>query len=403
MSHLLLRQLTVLIFYLPISHQLLEDGSLDCFSYQLQNECQNVVNYTSLTPEKQLQVFESLKWNISDIRMFPASCRRAILWCWCGSFIPSCQVNEITSIFTCETVCTQTVPMECGFSLDNASLPPYQSGQLTKEVSCVEFDLNKSIPVVTCLPEGISCCTGMFDIDPNTNECNVVCVRIFDSDEEAVIEVLMLILVWTSVGLVLFGCIPFVLDDYARSFPNHIPLFIATFSTCFTIVPTVGIFGNPYEPGSYTCDNHSNACIWLGVVFSFFGLMLTNYANWLCYRVVHSCYSSYSIVKSFPFISQKASHLFLVHGSTLFIALISTGSLLIIAYLNDSYVTITVIFAEICYPSVDFRTPHFYTFHIVFLVCSFVLILQTLLIFVGFLRSHYVLVLSQLRAALICF
>lgn len=217
-------------------------ATIQCYPYTLQNECKYLVNSTIFTPQQQEDIFEyRMQWYISDRRMVLPECRRALLWCWCGAHFPSCEINATTNTPTltplCGDVCNQTINFYCqpifdalgnaSILFDPAILPPqtYISTD-DNDDNCIQTQIdNYFIPVSTCLPEGVPCCTGIVKYDPYPRECRLACVELFDREDEYALEIFTLVMVWIGFVISALGCLPFVLDPYARTFPSHLPLF----------------------------------------------------------------------------------------------------------------------------------------------------------------------------------
>jgi hypothetical protein len=92
----------VLILHLSF---LTANNSTSCFEFDRDFECTSVVNYlVPFTSSQQQMIFESLALAISDVRMYPPDCRRALLVCLfcCVGFtlIPAAQSTCISLTHT---------------------------------------------------------------------------------------------------------------------------------------------------------------------------------------------------------------------------------------------------------------------------------------------------------------
>jgi hypothetical protein len=386
------------------------DFTFGCEPYSLSSfECSSFVNYPVFQNEvEQQEIYEQMKWQVSDIRLILPPCRPAILRCMCSIVFPMCRPNDNTSeiIYVCEDNCNSAIIEKCGGLINETMLqfllPPGKiESDPTKE--CFSSQSFDHIPTTTCLPEGIKCCTGILNIN-EYGDCDSYCTSFIDRSSERTLEIIMLVIAWCSFGTMIIGCIPFVLDEYARTFPNHIPLFLIVSSTFLSLTITWGSYSGAFQTGSYTCDHTSNLCqiqIFLGLFLIFMSLM---YSVWLCYRITFACYSHIERVKNiFPHLSSKPFHILWVHGTSIGIPLLLSFSQLIIIKTSSDFSPISTSPGGFCFLDVNPKFAQFYVFFIPLSLIAIVLGVQIVLISFRFARAPWVFLVMQLRATFTAF
>ena len=66
-----------------------------CFEYELENECSSLLSDVDVNSTIQEILFDSISWNVSDVRMIPSDCRRPLLWFVCGLVFPRCPSETV--------------------------------------------------------------------------------------------------------------------------------------------------------------------------------------------------------------------------------------------------------------------------------------------------------------------
>lgn len=395
-----------------------------CYPFTYMCECAFVINHTvSFNHTQQQYIFENfLAWNISDIRLLSSvmpQCRHAIIACFCGLTFPQCTTHpngttEITP--TCLDVCTTTVPMMC--ATDQArtntntqphddqipnqtpNLTPRQSDQTTNQTQCHDITpLPPTIPVLTCLPEGhVDCCTDLMYMDQHTQECALVCINEISDKQENTLEIVVLVLFWTSFAISVFGLTPFLLDSYARSFPNHIPICIIISSNLFALLITSGSYTNAFQPGSFTCDRFSSFCLVQMFFICWFGMLTSAYTIWLTYRIAYSVLATEfpQIQNNFIHLTNQPSHIFFVHVTT---NIFCITALICVLIARRSSLGAAIAPGGYCVPNVaDDR--QFYCYYVPMTFILAVLTIFLIIILVQFSRITRQFVQLQMRATI---
>jgi hypothetical protein len=381
-------------------------ASFFCFPFSFSSECSYPINY-SVSQDFQLQqkTFEQIQWTISDIRMLPNTCRRSIIRCLCSITFPLCQddLDEQHSVFVCESVCNVTIRERCDGIINATDLDLIISSFLAD--GSVETDPTQecflpissgTIPVTTCLPDGIKCCTGILNIDTQ-QQCSLYCVSSYEREDERTLEIILVVLAWVSFSISFFGVIPFLFDKHARQFPNHIPLCLILTATVGALIVTWGDYSSAYVPGSFVCNSDSGVCQAQALLFVFFIFSSAMYSFWLCYRISYSCYAHLEWIRErFPNLQNEKNHFVLVHGSTF---AVSFGVMLgeLVAFQVNSG-NIRGFPGGFCGPNFSTSNPTFYIFFIPMLILLFMLLLQLFFIFRRFMLASYVFFLMQFRA-----
>lgn len=430
--------------------------SQQCFPFTFMCECAFVINHSvPFNHTQQQHIFDSfLAWNISDIRLLSAvkpACRHAIIACLCGLAFPQCTSQldgTIEIIPVCVDVCATTLPSMCTSGQSRANTisqtPNHPSSQLPNktlsqsihqshtqpysqldtrrpdsrshshsrvslsqvvrvaspnQTQCYDITpLPPTIPILTCLPEGeVNCCTDLLYMDPNTRECAIVCLNRISEENERRLEIVMLVLAWTSTVAVIIGTTPFLLDSYGRSFPNHIPLCVVISANISALIMTSGSYTNAFQPGSFTCDRYSSSCIAQMFFLSWAILNIVTYVTWMTYRIFHSIFVTEfpKFDKVFLNLANKPSHIFIVHFSTN--AFSFTCSLTSTLIARDSFHGPAIAPGGFCIPNLA-ENGQFYSY---FVPTTLILALLTTflsMIFVLFARINREFVLLQIRA-----
>jgi hypothetical protein len=366
-------------------------------------ECTSFIDHMVTQNEiEQNELYEMLKWQISYIRMVLPPCRPALLRCMCSNAFPLCQLegNSTQIIYVCENVCGDLLAKECGGFINHTSLSFLQQmvnieTDPTKE--CFDPPIYDHIPATTCLPDGIRCCTGILKKNLY-EECDLFCISPIDRDAERIIEITMVVVAWCSFAAAVIGGIPFILDNYAVAFPNHIPLFLIASGLLLSLSSTWGSYSGAFRLGSYTCDNTSATCVIQAFFIIFFSLMEMIYALWLCYRITYLCYSHVECVKDlFPLLQSNSKHIFLVHGSSIGIAFLIAISQIIIAEVTNVDKSIDTSPGGFCFISPNYHLSHFYILLVPYAIILLLLAFQLFMIFLRFKKTSIAFLTTQLR------
>jgi hypothetical protein len=383
-----------------------------CFALSLENECSHVlgphnVSFSSATQE---QYFSLIAQTISDVRMFPNNCRRPFIGCLCGILFSSCDYENGDMTFVCDSICSETTPDNCDEYFNSSliiSLFQSNLNETNESKECFLPPNLSTVPVLTCLPDGVQCCHGMYKTNPDDGECDTLCVPSYNVDQRLVLSFLLLFFVWGGFFLCIIGFVPYICDPYARSFPNHLPMFLVLSSLTFNIISTIPQFSSsnhnldPYQLDNFICNGKSNGCILQACFFGFFSLMTCLYSLWISYRIFFICISNSSIIKYLPNLTNKTSHILLVHGTTFIFSFLNFVAFLFIGYFEGNLTARTT--PGYCIPSPNWPSHQFYFYWLWLLL--FLVILLFLLIFIGirFLTTNYTFFLMQFRAVLVCF
>jgi hypothetical protein len=251
----------VLLSFIPmfVSQQQL------CFNYTLHNECSFVVETVETTPEMQEILYTFFSLNISDTRMLPPKCRRAVLWFLCNSiFKGDCRENNLQSDLESngisesggcvpdQTACNQMNEL-CSTDVVNCT-ELYTSIISNKTRSCEINDLtlalSNSIKVSTCLAtqnETIECCPTPYHRHSKTKECVIQCeppITILLAKDEKLISIVSMVFVMITLLMLFFGTLPLFCTNQIFLFPRYVIIMvcfsISTYNFFFNVILLVG-------------------------------------------------------------------------------------------------------------------------------------------------------------------
>ena len=376
-----------------------------CYSFDYPCECAYVISHTvPYNTSTQQTIFNAEI--ISTIRMLPSKCRHDIITCFCALTFPQCiQTTENVEtnhsnhsiIPLCTDQCNTIVTSSCSQYIPQSTIDLFLPNTTTTNecFNVTPLPVGSSIPVMTCLPIGVNCCTGIYTLSPFTQECDV-CYNPITSDQEHTLEITYLILTWTSVTLSILGVTPFMLDPFARTFPNYLPLCVVISSDIVAILLTSGSYTNSFEYGSYTCDSLSTTCLTQVFILCYFSLNVILYALWMGFRISHSCLSiDFQDRFSSLSLTNKPSHIFIVHVTTNAISF--TIALICVFFARDKGAYMMP--GGYCAPA-SYDPGQFYSFYVPWIVGLSLLLLFLVFDFIQFFRIKGHFLLLQIRATL---
>ena len=261
-----------------------------CFSFQLENECSEVIQRTFIPKEEQENEWKQIEMQISDIRMLNYDCRRPLVWFLCSSVFGECGSENQTDTDINPSLCEE-VNEECGGDILDCSndQSPFV---LSRIVSSLPSSFSSPIPVITCLENPnthIECCPDPYTLSSITEECVISCPPTFYKEQEGLL-IANYVFFFFSFGVLILAFIPYIFLPELRVFPKYALAMSMLYMLCFSICLNWSLFvgvefyvcGSERESGSFYDFVESSRCtiqqaFWTFFTFSsFFWFALVN-------------------------------------------------------------------------------------------------------------------------------
>mmetsp|Transcript_32986 Transcript_32986/g.92341 ORF Transcript_32986/g.92341 Transcript_32986/m.92341 type:complete len:599 (-) Transcript_32986:18-1814(-) len=399
-------------------------GAQDCFAFNATGECSYVTDYpVTLTVEEQQSLFDNfLALPTSDLRVIPLrACRHALVSLQCAAVYGffSCDGNGVCLEEMCATAKEEcallgpSVPVNCSAIVLFPDRP-----------DCHTPEKPVSVPVESCLPEGVECCpTDTLELrafEPDgSRECAYACpIPAFGDAKDRALTYILWVFAFISIFVTILALIPFLYDRRTKtlSYPNHLTFLIALFTTLSAAAFIWAVFvGREYyickdvDFAYFTDRVDDSDCIAQPMIFSFFVVLGMSYTLLLIVRIWFVTMLNNRTVQRFNFFQEDLRYAVVVHGVVLAVAVgVSLGLLVEAIKFADETITdaseylagpiVLLPFGAICIPNFDFDSVSYY---IVWLVLSIILtsqIIAALAIVVNLIRLNRVVALTQWRA-----
>mmetsp|Transcript_20782 Transcript_20782/g.32442 ORF Transcript_20782/g.32442 Transcript_20782/m.32442 type:complete len:549 (-) Transcript_20782:107-1753(-) len=232
------------------------------YRYVLDNECSPTLygQRIAVPPEQQQLFFDFIAVNISDIRMYPADCRRPALWLLCSLVFPAV-VDEtddacVVGIEECEFTSEQ-----CFGLLDCGLFENFFSQEGRGDV-CPRLLRAGETPVAveTCINadrKELKCCFEPYiRADDSTEECVVGCPAGFwDPEDSKIVAYVVFGMMWVGFIMAFIGFVPLCFFKRALDFPKQLVPLGVIFVLWWTLFKMWGVFvGIDY----YVCQGNED-------------------------------------------------------------------------------------------------------------------------------------------------